>query len=515
MISRNSDSFAQDILTIKTSDLFDEDWYVKNYTDVAILKMDPVEHYIWLGAKIGRNPSLRFSTNTYLSEYDDVFNASINPLVHYIKWGKQEGRVAFDVKTSTKPSEGAERLAAEVATLKKNLSATTNSPLVLYESHNLKMQGAPSSLFEIASGVHRRGTYQAVLSSNTPGPLSTSYTSVGIKTIVHSISQNRMKDIDTYDNWLSRLTDHYRLLGPAICHINTLQNFHSVIAAKRAGCAVLWNIRESEPPESYYDYLPSHVRELAYSAFDHADAVVFVANSTRHMWEKHWARPTKAFTIHNGISMDRMMSPLYGTSRSNLRTSYGIRETDIVILSVGTVCPRKGQKDLLYALRKLGTDTLSKTVVAIVGLNKSEYASEVRDGFNNLQDVSGLRFIAVDETEDESERRFLSELYLCGDMLAFCSRVESYPRVIIEALEFGLPIVSTPCFGVREQLEDGISGLFYQEGEIDVLARHLQEMIRNKQFRLKLSEGGRRRLMMLNSYDEMLDAYERIYDTII
>ncbi len=515
MTLKYSESPAQDILAIKSSGFFDEKWYVENYPDVGKLKMDPVEHFLWIGGRMGRNPSLRFSTKAYLSEYDDVSRARLNPLLHYLKWGKKEGRVVFEVKSSVTSSGGTEDLTTRVVALKETLRPTADAPIVLYESHNLKMQGAPSSLFEIASGVHRRGKYQAVLSSNTPGPLSLSYDEAGIRTIVHSISQNRMKDPKNYESWLSRLTDHYRILGPAVCHINTLQNFHSVIAAKRAGSAVVWNVRESEAPESYYDYLPEHVRALAYSAFDMADAMVFVANSTRLLWENYWQRPVRAFTVHNGISIDRMMRPLYGASRSVLRASHGLRDTDIVILSVGTVCDRKGQKDLLGALRRLSSDLLSKTVVAMVGFNESEYAIEVLQGLKNLQNTSGLRFIAVEETQAEEERRLLSELYLCGDVFAFCSRIESYPRVIIEALEFGLPIVSTPCFGVKEQLEDGSSGLFYPEGDADVLAGHLKEMIESKHLRTKLSEGGRRRLAMLNSYDEMLDAYERIYEAII
>jgi len=515
MTLKYSEFPAQDILTIKSSGFFDEKWYVENYPDVGILKMDPVEHYLWIGGHIGRNPSLRFSTKAYLSEYDDVSRACLNPLLHYLKWGRKEGRVVFGVKSSVTLSEGTENSTVEVATLKERLRPATEAPIVLYESHNLKMQGAPSSLFEIASGVHRRGKYQAVLSSNTPGPLSSSYDEVGIETFIHSISQNRMKDPENYENWLYRLTDYYRAIGPAVCHINTLQNFHSVIAAKQAGSAVIWNIRESEAPETYYDYLPEHVRPLAYSAFDRADAVVFVANSTRHLWENYWQRPIRAFTVYNGISMERMMRPLYGTSRSALRASYGLRDTDIVILSVGTVCARKGQKDLLGALGRLSSDILSKTVVAMVGFNQSEYAIEVREGLKILQNSSGLRFIAVEETQEEHERRLLSELYLCGDIFAFCSRIESYPRVILEALEFGLPIVTTPCFGVKEQLEDGSSGLFYQEGDVDVLARHLKEMIESDFVRTKLLEGGRRRLAMLNSYDKMLDAYERIYDAVI
>lgn len=38
----------------RNSGSFDEEWYVEQYPDVKILGMDPAEHYIWIGAKLGR-----------------------------------------------------------------------------------------------------------------------------------------------------------------------------------------------------------------------------------------------------------------------------------------------------------------------------------------------------------------------------------------------------------------------------------------------------------------------------
>lgn len=78
--------------TILDSDLFDSKWYMSEYPDVAILGMDPLEHYLHLGAGLFRDPGPNFSTKAYLEEYPDVAKAGINPLYHYLVWGEQEGR---------------------------------------------------------------------------------------------------------------------------------------------------------------------------------------------------------------------------------------------------------------------------------------------------------------------------------------------------------------------------------------------------------------------------------------
>lgn len=83
---------------VQNSGLFDSDWYLKQYHDVKNSGLSPVEHYLKLGWKMGRDPSLQFSTQGYLSHYDDVSKSGLNPLVHYICYGIHEGRIKAGVK---------------------------------------------------------------------------------------------------------------------------------------------------------------------------------------------------------------------------------------------------------------------------------------------------------------------------------------------------------------------------------------------------------------------------------
>jgi len=83
---------AHEIETIRQSDLFDAAWYLAQYPDVAALGMDPAEHYLWLGAQLGRKPSSRFDGEAYLAANPDIAITGINPLLHYVTIGKGEGR---------------------------------------------------------------------------------------------------------------------------------------------------------------------------------------------------------------------------------------------------------------------------------------------------------------------------------------------------------------------------------------------------------------------------------------
>ena len=74
------------------SGLFDVEWYLQAYPDIAEAGIDPIEHYLTMGAYEGRNPSEVFDTSWYLLYYQDVTDSGLNPLVHYIRYGQKENR---------------------------------------------------------------------------------------------------------------------------------------------------------------------------------------------------------------------------------------------------------------------------------------------------------------------------------------------------------------------------------------------------------------------------------------
>jgi GT2 family glycosyltransferase len=75
----------------KPNPLFDSAWYLSEYPDVAAAAINPLAHYLSVGASEGRKPNPLFDSAWYLSEYPDVAAAAINPLAHYLSVGASEG----------------------------------------------------------------------------------------------------------------------------------------------------------------------------------------------------------------------------------------------------------------------------------------------------------------------------------------------------------------------------------------------------------------------------------------
>lgn len=92
---------------ISQSPLFDQDWYLENYSDIAAdtnFAHNPLIHYLIFGAAEGRNPSSEFNSDFYLQEYPDVNEGRINPLVHYLIYGQFEGRTIQKAPINLKDS---------------------------------------------------------------------------------------------------------------------------------------------------------------------------------------------------------------------------------------------------------------------------------------------------------------------------------------------------------------------------------------------------------------------------
>ena len=80
------------IEVLAKSHLFDPEWYLREYPDVAAAGENPIVHYLSFGAAEGRNPGPDFDGRWYVNCHSDVAGAHLNPLLHYLEAGASEGR---------------------------------------------------------------------------------------------------------------------------------------------------------------------------------------------------------------------------------------------------------------------------------------------------------------------------------------------------------------------------------------------------------------------------------------
>jgi glycosyltransferase involved in cell wall biosynthesis len=140
----------------------------------------------------------------------------------------------------------------------------------------------------------------------------------------------------------------------------------------------------------------------------------------------------------------------------------------------------------------------------IVGDRPGEYSRQLAELVSQLPPELLGRVHVVAETRPVTIYWQAADLFVCT------SRVESYPRVTLEAMDAALPIISTPVFGLAEQLRDGVNASFYEPGDVAALAAALTRLVRDPTLRLRMGQNSALVLDGLTSFDEMLDTYEQL-----
>src|SRR5262249_20667156 len=150
-------------------------------------------------------------------------------------------------------------------------------------------------------------------------------------------------------------------------------------------------------------------------------------------------------TVHNGLDRERFAATLARWPREAARRHLGLDDGSLAVLILGTVCDRKGQLDLIEALGHLDDERAGRVTGFIVADRPGPYSERRPTARRGLGEPAGSRIRIIPETSD------VALYYSAADVFVCSSRIESFPRVILEAMAACLPIVTTPVFGVREQ----------------------------------------------------------------
>lgn len=384
-------------------------------------------------------------------------------------------------------------------------------------SHNLSSnEGAPRSLQELLLGLKKKKNISPIVLSPYDGDLCSIYEENDIPVIISKIftSPFASKNINTNNlkqlsNELNILIKDYAIYGLIS---NTVVGFHLISIAKQIGIPSTWIIRESEEPQKWFSKLEHEMRLIFKDSFKLANNVIFVSSATRNMWHSNLDfNYNKSVTIPNGIDLERF-DLIQSFDRDNLRQSLGIKSDEIVLLSVGTICERKNQLQLIEALQMLPDEDVNKIKIIFVGRRcdgsrANNYYKKIKNKVNNNYKTK-CRTIFVNETPN------ISKYYYLSDAFVLTSFYESYPRVIIEAMLYSLPIIANPIFGVKEQTDNYINALYYDINNTNSLAGRIKEILQPT-IREKLSAGSIKLFQQIPKYNEMLNCYNNVISSTI
>lgn len=375
---------------------------------------------------------------------------------------------------------------------------------VLFFTHNLNLEGATQVILNLAVELTRRGHIQALIVSPQPGP--------GQELLEHAHIPHHILKLKGCDNILSgwanqdnfsasldHATEFLAQTRSDVVVANVINSFFMIEAAARCAIPCLWIIHESYDRALLVRSIDTFNLITCEQAFAKANNVIFVSEETQNLYADYNIRHNFS-VIHNTLSPD--FHSRLNITRDEARQHLGLSATQPIILTVGTVCERKDQETLVRALRILA-DTHNDFHCLIVGARLNHaYTNFIRELITQLNLDSMVSMIP--------ETRQVAEYYAAADLFAFTSLNESYSLTLLEALGFGLPIITTPCVGVGEQVEFGANALRCEFRDHATLAQHLATLLNQPAQRAEMAEYSRKLFQNMASRQDMLAHYERL-----
>lgn len=209
-------------------------------------------------------------------------------------------------------------------------------------------------------------------------------------------------------------------------------------------------------------------------------------------------------SIAGDVEPGRVRTVYHGTDLAAFRVERREPE-DLHILAVGTLRHCKGYDTLLRAAVRL-RDQGIPTRVTIVG------DGEERPMLTRLASELGLDGRATFTGYLPHER--LADLYATATVLVHPARSATHfgiPNVIIEAQAASLPVVCTPLPALRELIEDGTSGVYVAEEDVDALAATLRALFAEPARRRRLAAEGLRRVTALFDITETAETFVGLF----
>ncbi len=177
-----------------------------------------------------------------------------------------------------------------------------------------------------------------------------------------------------------------------------------------------------------------------------------------------------------GIARDRLDVVMNGIKGFHESPERGAGGEAVAVVSVGSVIYQKGHDVLLRAAAR-AHGTWASTVIGDGALRESL----ARDAQSNSLPVTFANW-----TDDVGAALTRAQL------ACFPSRWESCPYAVIEAMSAGLPVVGSDVDGIRDLVEDGVTGLLVAPDDPHALASALDTLSRDGDARRKMGVAARK-----------------------
>jgi glycosyltransferase involved in cell wall biosynthesis len=146
-----------------------------------------------------------------------------------------------------------------------------------------------------------------------------------------------------------------------------------------------------------------------------------------------------------------------------------IGDTRPTLLFVGRLIKEKGIFELLEAM----IDILKQVDCHLLIVGNGEEKEEIIRRIKNAKLENSVSLLGYMDSEK------LYQVYQESTIFILPSYREGFPTAITEAMNFGLPIITTPVGGIPDHLQDGVNALFIKPKDPEVIANAVIRLLKD------------------------------------
>ncbi|HEX9831386.1 MAG TPA: glycosyltransferase family 4 protein, partial [Thermodesulfobacteriota bacterium] len=250
-------------------------------------------------------------------------------------------------------------------------------------------------------------------------------------------------------------------------------------------CPVIWHVRNIQQTK------PLGITINLLASLSVVKRIICVSGPTA---EQFRSAHEKITVIHNGIDPEEFDPE---KTKGLLRSEFSIPEGAVIVGSTGRIVPRKGYEHLIRAALNVITmlaEEGSKVRFVVVGDTPHFFQDNHLQFLKGLVSELGLQEHFIFTGYRKDVRSDLKDF----DIFVIPSNYpDPFPRVVIEAMSFALPVVGFKVGGIVEAVENGVTGFLNGPGNTERMGEAILKLIQNRSLRLSMGAAGRERVKRL------------------
>ncbi len=363
--------------------------------------------------------------------------------------------------------------------------------------------GAERSLALLAHGLAQRGNQVAVVA---PGPwalagelgddgIAVTTIPVRVCWLVQYGAQPLARQLARAVRWAApdpggaRLKSWLQRSRADVVHVNCLPHVRGAAAGRAAGIPVVWHVREILPPGARRSWFARRLRR-------DATRIVAVSGAVAE-WLAAEGLGERVQVVHNGVA-----APPERIEPSRARKDLGLPADGVVIGLFSQLVEHKGALDFVAAAHTAAAAEPGLHFL-IAGHGPVKFLARLRQEVGRGAGAGRIHLIPPRET--------VRPLLAASDAVALTTLwPDPLPRVVMEAMAVGLPVVAFRDGGVPEMVVDGETGILVDTGNREALAAAVLTLARDSRLRAALGEAGRARAREMFAIDRHVALMEAV-----